>query len=92
MASKTHIKASGSTATISGVLRAGKTPIAHRLVWLYRVVKGKLVGGNGHFTNANGRAAFVVKPGSTTRYELKFFGGPKFLPTHSGIVTIVVVP
>lgn len=89
VASRSFIK-KGQTATISGTLRSGKTLIAGRLVWLYRVVGGKLVGGNGHFTNKFGHVSFTVKPSSTTRYELKFFGGPKYLPAHSAIVTIVV--
>lgn len=90
VASRARLSA-GHTATIGGTLRSGKALIAHRLVWLYRVVNGKLVGGNGHFTNKSGHVTFTVKPGGTTRYELKFFGGQKYAPTHSGVVTIVVV-
>lgn len=80
----------GQTDTIGGTLRSGKTLIANRLVWLYRVVNGKLVGGNGHLTDKNGHVKFVVKPSTTTHYELKFFGGPKYAPTHSGVVTVHV--
>jgi hypothetical protein len=80
----------GQTDTIGGTLRSGKTLIAGRLVWLYRVVGGKLVGGNGHFTDKNGHVRFVIKPSVTTHYILKFFGGPKYAPTHSGVVTVHV--
>ena len=89
VAAKTHIKPGGSD-TISGQLRQGKTPLAGRVVWLFRVVKGKLVGGNGHLTGKFGRVFFTVKPGSTTHYILVFLGTPKLHATHSGIVTVVV--
>jgi hypothetical protein len=89
VASKTTIKPGGS-ATISGTLTSGKTVLAGQLVWLCQVVKGKLSGCSGHFTGGLGRVFFTVKPIVTTRYELVFFGSAKYLPTHSGIVTIVV--
>lgn len=89
VANKLFIK-KGDTDRIGGNLRSGKSPVVHRLVWLYRVVNGKPVGGNGHFTDKNGHVVFIVKPSVTTRYVLKFFGGPKYFGTHSGVVTVHV--
>jgi hypothetical protein len=89
VASKTKIQPGGS-ATISGTLTSHKVALAGQFVWLYQVVGGKLVNPNGHVTGGLGRVFFTVKPTATTRYELVFKGSTKYLPTHSGIVTVVV--
>jgi hypothetical protein len=89
VALKNPIKA-GHTDTIVGQLRAGGKPLAGRTVWLFRVVKGKLVGGNGHLTGKLGRVFFTIKPAQTTRYILVFFGTPKLRASFSGVVTVIV--
>jgi hypothetical protein len=86
---KTKIKP-GQSDTIFGTLSAAKTPLPGELVWLYQIVNGKLVNGNGHFTSKLGGVSFTVKPGATAHYELKFYGTPKYAGTHSGVVTVVV--
>jgi hypothetical protein len=86
---KTKIKP-GQSDTIFGTLRTGKTPLPGQLVWLYQVVSGKLVNGNGHFTGKFGGVSFSVKPSATAHYELKFFSTAKYAGTHSGVVTVVV--
>ena len=80
----------GQSDTIFGGLISGQTPLAGQLVWLYEVVNGKLVNGDGHFTNKSGEVFFFVSPSATTHYELKFFGTGKFSPTHSAELTVLV--
>jgi hypothetical protein len=86
---KTRIRP-GQTDTIFGTLSVARTPLGGQLVWLYQVVNGKLVNGNGHFTGSHGGVSFTVKPGATAHYELKFYGTPRYAGTRSGVVTVVV--
>jgi hypothetical protein len=87
---KTKIKP-GQSDTVFGTLSsATRAPLAGQLVWLGTFVKGKLVIGIGHFTGKFGGVSFTVTPKATTRYELVFLGTAKYLPTHSGVVTVVV--
>jgi hypothetical protein len=73
--------------TLSTISRA---PIAGQFVWLGTFVKGKLVIGIGHLTGKHGGVSFTVSPTATTRYELVYQGSVKYLPSHSGVVTVVV--
>jgi hypothetical protein len=80
----------GQLDIVFGGLISGQTPLAGQLVWLYEVVKGQLVNGDGHFTNQTGVAYFTVAPGATTHYELKFFGTRKYGSSHSAELTVLV--
>jgi len=82
----------GQTDTISGTLATRKHghPLAGQLVWLFRLVHGKLTDGNGHLTGKFGRVFFTVSPAHTARYILVFFGSSKLSGTYSGVVTVIV--
>jgi hypothetical protein len=90
-ATPTSIAADGST-KISGVLRSGSKPLAHRIVFLsrYNPVTKKWVRVAVHRTGPNGGVLFVREPGSTATFELVFPGGPWFAGSHSGTVTVTV--
>jgi hypothetical protein len=88
--SKTSIKPGGS-AVVSGALSSHGKALSGQLVWLCQVATGKKpFGCNGHVTGGLGRVFFTVKPSATTHYQLFFLGSAKYLPTHSGVVTLVV--
>ncbi len=88
--SKTSIHPGGRD-TISGTLMSGKSALAKKLIWLYRVtVKGKLIPVQVELTGPAGKVHFIVKPKVTTAYALAFKGNAKYAPTHSGIVIVVV--
>jgi hypothetical protein len=80
----------GQSDTIFGDLISGPTPLAGQLVWLYEVVNGQLVNGDGHFTNRFGVVYFTVSPNATTHYELKFFGTGTYSSAHSQELTVLV--
>lgn len=80
----------GQSDTIFGGLISGQSPLSGQLVWLYEVVNGKLVNGDGHFTNKFGVVYFTVSPDATTHYELKFFGTGKYASAHSENLTVLV--
>jgi len=80
----------GQSDTIFGGLISGQSPLAGQLVWLYEIVNGKLVNGDGHFTNKFGVAYFTVSPSATTHYELKFFGTGTYASAHSQELTVLV--
>ncbi len=89
--SKTSIKA-GQADVVSGRLTHGMTGVAGRIVYLDRVVGTTLVQVQVGTTGPAGGVAFTVKPGATARYELVYKGNAAYFPTHSGIVTVKVVP
>lgn len=87
---KTTIKPGQSDSVFGTLSTVAKTPLAGQFVWLGTFVKGKLIIGIGKLTGPHGGVSFTVTPAATTRYELLFLGTTKYLPTHSGVVTVVV--
>lgn len=82
----------GQKDVVSGALRAGRIGLAKEAVILDRVVGGKLVPVNVELTNKAGTVAFIVRPRVTTRYQLVFEGTKGLARTHSGVVTVKVIP
>ena len=80
----------GQSDTVFGGLISGQSPLAGQLVWLYQIVNGQLVNGDGHFTNKFGVVYFSVSPSATTHYELKFFGTGTYASAHSQELTVLV--
>jgi hypothetical protein len=84
--------AAGQRDTISGTLRAGGSPAAHRVVVLeryndkrqtWRPVRIKL-------TDKSGAVTFTVRPAMTREYEMVYRGNSTLAAAHSGTVTITV--
>jgi hypothetical protein len=88
-APKSRIKP-GHKSDVSGVLKSGRSDLAHEVVYLDRVAGKKLIVVGKERTNRAGKVSFVVSPKVTRRYELVFRGTGKFAASHSGIVTIKV--
>lgn len=88
----THTKIKpGEKDSVFGTLSTvGKAPLAGQFVWLDTLVKGKWVQGLGHLTGKKGGVSFTVSPTATTKYKLAYNGTVKYLPTVSGVVTVVV--
>jgi hypothetical protein len=84
----------GHTDTIAGRLTAGifRPGLATRIVFLEREVGRRFELVNAGITGRNGGVVFVVRPRFNAKYELVFKGGPNFAPSHSGVVTVKVVP
>jgi hypothetical protein len=86
----------GHSDVISGSLRAG--PLGHEtarvkdVVFLDRWYGKKLVEIRVGLTNKDGRVSFWVGPKVTARYELVFKGTRTLDRTHSGVVTVKVIP
>jgi hypothetical protein len=82
----------GQTDVISGVLLTGTTPLAQKIVKLYRYSAEykKWLPLEVDLTGKAGEAVFTVKPKATTEYELVFDGTSKLAASHSGIATVVV--
>ncbi len=89
--SRTVIKA-GQADVISGRLAAHGVGLAGRFVDLDRVYGKTLVQVQVQTTGPAGGVAFTVRPGVTARYELVYKGSAAYFPTHSGTVTVKVVP
>ncbi len=87
--SKTSIKR-GGWAVISGTLMSHRKALPGQRVWLCVIGKGRPACRNAESTNRLGRVFFIVRPGVTTRYQLRYGGSAMYLPTHSGVVTLVV--
>jgi hypothetical protein len=89
--SKSVIK-DGQTAVVRGTLAHGKTGEGAETVYLDHWVGKTLVLVRTGLTNASGVVAFTVEPGVTSRYELVFKGTATLAPSHSGVVTLKVIP
>jgi hypothetical protein len=89
--SRNVIKA-GRPDVISGRLAAGAQGLGGRVVYLDRIAGRVLTEVRVKFTGPHGGVSFVVQPGVTARYELVFKGTALLAPTHSGVVTVRVVP
>jgi hypothetical protein len=82
----------GATDTVSGTLLSGKYGLPGETVDLF----GRGAGPDFSLdavgrTGAHGTVYFIVQPGATKHFKLVFPGSSSFLPSHSGVVTIVVV-
>ncbi|HTX25849.1 MAG TPA: hypothetical protein VME19_02390, partial [Streptosporangiaceae bacterium] len=82
----------GQDDKVSGRLVADKAGLAGRTVYLDRVDGKTLVQVQVQITGTEGGVAFTVHPGATARYELVYKGNSVYAPTHSGIVTVKVIP
>ena|SRR5579862_3156210 len=82
----------GQTAVVRGRLAHGKTGEGAETVYLDHWVGKTLVLVRTGLTNGSGVVAFTVKPGVTSRYELVFKGTTTLAPSHSGVVTLKVIP
>jgi len=90
--SRSVIRAGGKD-LVAGTLRAGiRRGLAKEIVYLDRVVGKKLVPVNVGLTNRAGTVAFTVRPKVTARYVLVFRGTGALARSHSGIVTVKVIP
>ena len=84
----------GQKDVLTGTLRSGKTPVAGKVVELYRyrVSDKKWVPVEVDLTGKFGHVFFGVRPAATTTYELVFRGTPKFAASRSNRATVRVVP
>jgi hypothetical protein len=82
----------GHTAVVRGRLAHDGTGEGGETVYLDHRVGTTLVDVRTGVTNASGVVAFTVEPGVTSRYELVFTGTPTLAPSHSGVVTLKVIP
>jgi len=82
----------GQTAVVRGRLAHGATGEGAETVYLDHWVGKTLVLVRSGLTNASGVVAFTVEPGVTSRYELVFTGTATLAPSHSGVVTLKVIP
>jgi hypothetical protein len=82
----------GQTAVVHGRLAHDGTGEGAETVYLDHRVGTTLVDVRTGVTNAAGVVAFTVEPGVTSRYELVFKGTATLAPSHSGVVTLRVVP
>jgi hypothetical protein len=83
--------APGSSDTISGQLTTTHgRDLGGQWVWLANVVNGKAHLLKAYKTGKYGKVSFIVKPKSTTTYELEFLGTPVYHSTVSGTVTATV--
>jgi hypothetical protein len=85
----------GSTATVTGTLKAGSADLAGKAVELDTLAKGKLSWTHrAANTSKAGTVSFTVKPGSTTTYELVYPGNWQYKGSHSASakVTVTKVP
>lgn len=82
----------GSTVTVSGQLKSGKTAVDRQAVWidwvgphgvLHPITRGATSG-------PAGNVSFKLRPTATTTYELVFNGGGGYGASHSGMVTVPV--
>jgi hypothetical protein len=64
--------------------------VTGQIVYLDRIVSGKLVIAQASVTGGAGHVFFTVKPSKTTSYELVYRGTAFFDPSHSNVVTVVV--
>ncbi|HEY1627628.1 MAG TPA: hypothetical protein VGG16_27950 [Streptosporangiaceae bacterium] len=83
---------SGRDDVIAGTLATGRQSLAGRVVFLDRLAGGKLTQVKSAVTGKRGGVSFVVRPGTTARYELVFKGAALVAPAHSGVVTVRVIP
>jgi len=81
----------GQKDVISGRLVANHYGLGHRIVFLDRWY-GRWVPVRVGLTGPKGWISFAVWPHVTARYLLVFLGNQTFAPTHSGVVTVRVVP
>jgi hypothetical protein len=91
--SKTSV-AGGLRDVLTGTLLTGKNPLNRRVVALYsrNAMSGMWMPVATDRTGKQGRVAFVVKPMTTTTYELVFYGSPTLAAARSGAAIVTVTP
>lgn len=89
--SRNVIKA-GHRDVISGRLASRGIGLGKHVVYLDRRVGEKFVAVQAEITGPKGGVSFTVRPDVTARYELVYRGSQVFAPTHSGVVTVKVIP
>lgn len=77
---------------VSGVLKSGTTPLAHKVVILDRFYNKAWHPVVAKLTGPKGAVTFAVRPHATSAYKLIFKGNAAYRPAHSGIVVIKVKP
>jgi hypothetical protein len=87
-----HSISHGQKAVVHGVLRSGKTGLAHEVVHLYWAVgAGKKFTEIGKsITNATGMYALVIHPPATRLCRAGFNGSSKFAASHSRVYRVTV--
>jgi hypothetical protein len=88
----TNVIYAGQKDVVSGRLVADGFGVPGRVIYLYRVYGTTFVQKQIRRTGPAGGVAFTVTPGITARFELVYYGNAVFAPTHSGIVTVTVLP
>ena len=89
--SRNVIKA-GQKDVIGGRLAAGRQGLPHKIVLLDRWIHHRWVPVRAGLTGPHGWVSFAVWPRVTARYALVYLGNRVFAPTHSGVVTVRVIP
>jgi len=82
----------GHKDVISGRLAADRQGLPHKIVLLDRWINHRWIPVRAGLTGPHGWVSFAVWPRVTARYLLVFLGTRVFAPTHSGVVTVKVVP
>lgn len=84
----------GQKDVLTGTLLTGKTPVAGKVVELYRwgVKAERWIPVEVDLTGKYGHVFFTVRPAATTLYELVFHGTPKLAASRSNIAKVQVVP
>jgi len=81
----------GHKDVIGGQLVADRHGLAHKIVILDRWY-GRWVPVRAGLTGPKGWVSFAVWPQVTARYVLVYLGNRTYAPTHSGVVTVKVIP
>jgi hypothetical protein len=82
----------GQTAVVSGRLAHAGIGLGGETVYLDKWIGATLVLVRTGVTGPAGGVAFTVKPGVTSRFALIFKGTATLAPSHSGVVTLKVIP
>ena len=82
----------GEKDVIGGVLLTGTKPVAQKVVYLYYYNSSarKWLPLDVDLTSYAGKVAFVVKPRTTTDYELVFKGTASLYSADSGVAAVTV--
>jgi hypothetical protein len=82
----------GQTDKVGGRLAHAGTGLGAEAVLLDRWNGKRFVAVQSGVTGKLGNVGFTVTPGVTARYELVFLGTSTLAPSHSGVVTVKVLP
>jgi hypothetical protein len=89
--SRTVIRA-GHADVVSGRLASGPVSLNGKVVLLERLEGKRFVPVRAGITGRGGHISFRVWPDVKAWYKLVYLGSRNLLPTHSGIVTVKVIP